>query len=185
MTVAAPESYRWSRRMYDEMATAEILGPDTRVQLIDGEIIEMTPPGSRHTAVTHLIADRLRVSCPADTSVRIQSPLALDDYSEPEPDVALVRGAITDYLDHHPATALLVIEVSDTSLGLDRTRKQRIYAKNAIPEYWVVNLAEAAIEVHRDPEGETYQDRRVVKGGDTLSPLACPGATLAVADLLP
>ncbi len=185
MTIAAPQAFRWTREMYDRMVEEGILGPHTRVQLIDGEVIEMTPQGSRHAGVVQLAGEALRKVCPRDAHVRFQLPLALDDHSEPEPDVAVVPGVPRDYIEAHPSRALLVVEVAESSLGLDRTRKQRIYARNAIPEYWIVNLAEAVLEVHRDPRGEAYEDRRELKPDDTVAPLALDGAHLAVTELLP
>ena len=112
-------------------------------------------------------------------------PLALDETSEPEPDIAVVVGVPRDYRDAHPTTAVLVVEVSDATLALDRQRKKTVYARRGIKEYWVLNLLEARLEVYRDPKGEDYQDVRSLTGSDKVSPLACPVATIAVADLLP
>ena len=185
MSVAAPEPFRWSRDRYERMVEAGILGPETRVQLLDGEVIQMTPQGSRHAGVVRLVETALRPLVPDGHDLRSQMPLALDDRSEPEPDVAIVPGAPRQHILAHPSRALLVVEVSESSLGLDRTLKQRIYARNAVPEYWVVNLVEAALEVHRDPRGDGYRERRVLKAGATIEPLPCPSTALAVADLLP
>ncbi|MDZ7751512.1 MAG: Uma2 family endonuclease [Gammaproteobacteria bacterium] len=185
MTIAAPQAFRWTRDMYDRMVDEGILGPHTRVQLIDGEVIEMLPQGSRHAGVVQLVGEALRKGCPEDAHVRFQLPLALDDHSEPEPELGVVPGVPRDYIKAHPATALLVVEVAESSLGLDRTRKHRIYACNTIPEYWIVNLAEVALEVHRSPRGEAYEERRELKAGATIAPLAWEGAPVAVADLLP
>jgi Uma2 family endonuclease len=112
-------------------------------------------------------------------------PLALDDTSEPEPDVAVVPGKARDYTFAHPTTAALVVEVADTSLALDRKTKQAVYARNGIPEYWVVNLQDHCLEVYRGPQGDQYQFRTVLRHGETVAPLANPDRAIAVADLLP
>jgi Uma2 family endonuclease len=185
MTILAPQPFRWTRERYDRMVEAGVLGPETHVQLIDGEVIQMTPQGSRHAAVLRLVRRALERVVPAGREVITQLPLALDDTSEPEPDVAIVQGDPRQNLAEHPHTALLVVEVSDSTLALDRTRKQRIYARNAIPEYWILNLAEAALEVHRNPQGDAYAARSILEPGDPVAPLACPGHSIPVADLLP
>ena len=118
--------------------------------------------------------------------VRIQMPLAAGGDSEPEPDVAVVEGDEFDYLDAHPATALLVVEVSDDSLTRDRTIKQRLYARGGIPEYWVVAIPpKLRLDVYRDPVGDAYRTIRSLRTGETVAPLARADATIAVADLLP
>ena len=117
--------------------------------------------------------------------VRTQFPLAVDDVSEPEPDIALVSGGPRDYRDAHPATALLVVEVSDSTLGFDRTRKLALYARNRIPEYWIVNLPESRLERYRQPENETYAQAEILGPGDTLTEIAGRDCRVPVADLLP
>ena len=98
----------------------------------------MTPEGSRHAAVMDIAAHHLQRVFGSDFYVRIQHPLAVDDYSEPEPDIAVVRGAAHDYLDAHPTAAVLIVEISNESLPYDRTVKQRLYARCGIPEYWIL-----------------------------------------------
>ena len=117
--------------------------------------------------------------------VRAQSPFALDDFSAPEPDIAVVPGQHRDYSTEHPPRAVLLVEVSDTTLAKDRGRKLRAYARNGVPEYWIVNLQETQIEVYRDPQGETYGSCLVFRAGQTIATLAEPDAPIAVADLLP
>lgn len=115
--------------------------------------------------------------------VRIQSPLAAGDDSEP--DAAVVDGGIRDHRDAHPATALLVVEVADGSLRRDRTVKQRVYARCGIPEYWLVAIPDKRVEVYRDPAGDGYRTVSMHRCGDTVAPLARPAAAMAVNDLLP
>ena len=185
MADPATRSYRWSRETYDRAVGAGIFGPGDRIELIHGEILTMTPQGSRHAAVATRAAARLGRAFDTGCHVRTQMPLAAGGDSEPEPDVAIVQGDEFEYLDAHPTTALLVVEVSDDSLTRDRTIKQRLYARCGIPEYWVVALPEARLEVYRDPAGDTYRTVRSLRVGETVVPLARPGATMAVADLLP
>jgi Uma2 family endonuclease len=117
-------------------------------------------------------------------------PLALSDDSEPEPDLAVVAGDARVYMKEHPTTALLVVEVADSSLAFDRQRKGRIYAAAAIPEYWIVNLAERVLEVYRMPAvagsgGFEYTQRTTLDDRSRVSPLARPDTSIAVANLLP
>ena len=185
MADPATRSYRWSREAYDRAVQAGIFGPGDRIELIDGEILTMTPQGSRHAAVAARAAARLARAFGGGCHVRTRMPLAAGGHSEPEPDVAVVEGDEFDYLDAHPATALLVVEVSDDSLTRDRTIKQRLYARCGIPEYWIIAIPDARLEVHRDPTGDAYRSVRSLRAGDTVAPLARPNATIAVADLLP
>ena len=142
--------YRLSRVEYDRAARAGAFEPDAKLELIDGNLHAMTPEGTAHTTGMHLVADCLRQVFGSGFFVRIQNPLAVDDYSEPEPDVAVVTGTVRDYRDAHPTSAVLVVEVSDESLHHDRTVKQRLYARARIPEYWILAIPDARLEVYRD-----------------------------------
>jgi Uma2 family endonuclease len=121
--------------------------------------------------------------------VRVQLPLALDDISEPEPDVAVVPGTARDYRRIHPSEAVLVVEVADTSLRLDRKRKASAYARVGIADYWIVNLVDGVLEVHRQPSREgrrwRYASVEILGPEAVVTPLAAPGARVRVADLLP
>ncbi len=122
--------------------------------------------------------------------VRSQLPLALDADSEPEPDVAVVVGSVREFVDAHPVTAVLVVEVADTSLAFDRTTKAAVYARTGIADYWIVNLVDRVVEVHRDPQtampsGSRFASVQVLRNGDVIAPLARPDRRIAVADLLP
>ena len=149
--------YRLSRVEYDRAVEAGAFEPDAKLELIDGDLNAMTPEGVGHTTGMNLAADRLRRVFDSGFHVRVQNPLAVDDYSEPEPNVAVVRGAIRDYDKGHPTSAVLVGEVSNESLRYDRTVKQRLYARCGIPEYWILALPEARLEIYRDPAGDGYQ----------------------------
>jgi Uma2 family endonuclease len=178
------EIHRWSRRDYHRMVETGLLSPDERTELLDGVIYTMSPQGSRHAAVVHLVAEALRPVFPG-SHLRLQAPVGLGEYSEPEPDLAVVPGKLRDYLDAHPTTALLVVEVADSSLRHDRLRKLPLYARWHIPEVWIVDLKAAALEVYRDPAGDSYRSRTVLRAGDRMAPLASPDAVVAVSDLLP
>lgn len=183
---------RWTREEYERMVESGIFAPGERVELIDGEVLQMTPQGSAHATALLLVQEALRVAFAGRGHVRVQLPLALDPSSEPEPDVTVVAGSPRDYRDAHPASALLVVEVSDTTLLHDREQKGSLYARAGLAEYWIVNLPDRLLEVYRDPSsspqaryGFAYRTAQLCNAGDPISPLAAPAAAIAVADLLP
>jgi Uma2 family endonuclease len=180
-----PHAHRWTRAEYEHIVDVGGFSPGARLELLDGEIIDMSPQKSLHASTADLIEAVLRACCPDDAYVRSQKPLALDDLSEPEPDIAIVPGTAHDYRHHHPTTALLIVEVADSSLDFDRRRKAPAYARNGIPEYWIINLRDRAIEVHREPAGDAYQRLSTLTASQRISPLAAPDCAIAVADLLP
>ena len=182
---ASEVTYRWSREAYDRAIEAGVFGPDDRLELIEGQLLAVTPQGSRHAAIVDQAGEMLRGAFGGGFRIRVQSPLAVGDDSEPEPDLAVVRGRALDYLDAHPTSALLVVEVSDEWLHRDRTLKQRLYAGHDIPEYWVLALPDACLEVYRDPAASGYRSVATLRAGDRIAPLACPGTAIAVGDLLP
>lgn len=177
--------YRLSRAEYDRAVEAGVFEPDARLELIDGALLAMTPQGSRHAAAVSLAARALRKAFGERIEIRIQSPLALGDDSEPEPDVAVVPGSARDYRDRHPAEALLVVEVADRSLPRDRTVKQRLYARAGIPEYWLISLPDARVEVRREAGADGYGRRSIHRAGEKIAPAARPGTTIDVGDMLP
>src|SRR5215468_2290997 len=147
-----PESrpYLWTREKYYKMGEIGLF-EDKRVELIEGEVIEMSPIYSPHATSVTLAGDVLRAIFGKGWVVREEKPLSLGDDSDPEPDIALVEGKARDFKDAHPTTAALVIEVADSSLSYDRSRKASLYAKAGIPDYWILNLQDRQIEVHRRP----------------------------------
>jgi Uma2 family endonuclease len=170
---------------YHRMIEAGSLGEDDRVQLIAGEVVAMTPQGPAHALVIQSLTRLLAQELPADLALRPQLPLALLDDSEPEPDLAVVRLEDARSREHHPRTALLVVEVAGDSLRLDRQTKAALYARAGIPEYWIVNLGETTIEVHRDPDPEmgAYRAKAVDSSGGTLVAASVPRLRVNVADL--
>jgi Uma2 family endonuclease len=168
-----------SRAEYDRMVA---LGwfEDERVELLKGVLVTMSPMGPRHLSITRRLNRFLMRAIGERADVQIQGPLALADDSEPEPDVALVpRG----YEDDLPDRAYLVIEVADSSLEKDRGIKLSLYAAAGIPEYWIVNIAERCVEVHRQAQGGAYRETLVHRSGDTLTVAAFPDIQISVADL--
>ncbi len=186
-STTAPEvrRYRWTRADYDRVIETGGFGPEDKIELLDGELWEMTPQGSAHSAVCGKVMYALQKAFGEAFFVRVQFPIALDDVSEPEPDVAVVRGTPDDHFDEHPSEALLVVEVSASSLSFDRGRKLAAYARNGIPEYWLVDINAIKLEVYRGPKGTQYASVSVLERGDVLSPLHAPHTAVAVSDLLP
>lgn len=168
------------------MAEAGIFTEDDRVELIDGEIIEMSPIGSRHAAsVTRLARLVIRI-LGDDVVVNVQNPLRLHDKAEPLSDVVVLKPRADFYAESHPgpADALLVVEVADTTLAYDRRVKVPLYARAGIPEVWIVNLPKRVVEVYSRPDGGTYSDIHKVERGQKLTPLRLPALTLSVEDIV-
>jgi len=185
MGEAKPIPHRWTRLEYERLAETGVFDPAQRIELIDGEVFDMPPQSTRHSTAIRLVDQALRGAFGAGFDVRSQGPLAIDDACEPEPDLAVVSGSPRDYRLAHPTTAVLVCEVSDSSLGLDRVRKKRAYARNGIGEYWILDLNAAALEVYRRPQGDDYLSKQVLSGQDRIVPLAAPAGSVLVSDLLP
>jgi Uma2 family endonuclease len=192
MTIDGLEERRFTRLEYERMIDCGIFVPGERVELIAGALLVAEPQGSRHAASIGLVASALRGGLGAGWYVMVQVPLALDDDSEPEPDVAVVPGSPRDYRDGHPSRPALVVEVAEESLRGDRGRKGSLYARGGVADYWIVDVVGGALEVYRLPQpapeaplGWKYAERRRLTPGETISPLAAPGMAIAVADLLP
>jgi len=192
MAVAARQLRHWNREEYLKMGDAGVFAPGERVELIEGEIITMTPQKSPHSAAVRLVQEALRGLFGAGFDVRPQLPLALGPDSEPEPDCAVVRGSVRDYVESQPTTAVLAVEVADSTLDFDRGPKGTLYAKGGIPEYWIVNLIDRVLEVYRDPGplapgSSEFAYRSVQRLGpsDSVAPLGGRGGAVRVADLLP
>jgi len=184
-----PRPMRWTVDEYYRIYEAGLFR-GKRVELIRGEIIEMSPMLSPHATSIRLVSELLGGLLTKGFEVRPQMPMSLSESDEPEPDVAVVIGSIRDFTDAHPSTAQLVVEVSLTSLRFDRTVKLRLYAEHMIGEYWILNLKQRQLEVYRGPtrdvlEGFTYSEKLVFEEGDVVAPLAKPDVTVAVADMLP
>ena len=182
-----PQTRKFTVAEYYRMAEVGILGPDERVQLIEGEIIVMPPAGPGHADNVNEFNEVLAQYAPGRFRISIQNPVRLNDGSEPEPDVALLRRRPEGYGAAHPTPAdvLLIIEVADSSLEYDRQVKAHIYGRAGIPETWVRNLPEDCIERFTQPGADGYSEHTVHHRGETLTPVALPDLELAVDDLLP
>ena len=182
----APVVHRFTREEYYRMGEAGLFA-DERVELLDGEIITMSPQNPPHAGVISRLASALMRLLGTTVSLRVQLPIVLNDWSEPEPDIALCQPEPDDYEREHPRAdqVLLVIEVAGASLSYDRSRKAAAYAGSDIPQCWLVNLADRRIEVLSDPDPASrhYRSERYALTGDTLS---LPGGVLlAASDILP
>ena len=167
---------------YLHMAQAGILTEDDRVELLDGEIVEMTPIGRRHSGCVAALLRVLITGIGSRALVWSQGPIRLSGHSLPEPDVTLLRPRPVSYsdADAEPRDVLLLIEVSDTSLRRDRVIKLPLYAGAGIPEYWIVDVQGRELEVHTRPSGSGYGSVRTFCRGQSLSPLAFPDLRVAV-----
>jgi Uma2 family endonuclease len=185
MTTPALEFRHWTREEYERLVEEGFFQPEERLELVDGQIFEMTPQSVPHAVGVRLARRELGRAFSEGFDILVQMPLALDDDSEPEPDLAVVRGNDPrENLTSHPTTAVLVIEVADSSLRRDR-EKAALYARAGIPDYWIMNLRERCLEFLRDPQNGVYRSRTILRTGDSVSPLARPDVSIAVADLLP
>lgn len=192
MSAAAPRPRLWTREEYYKMAEAGVFRPGERVELIGGRIVAMSPQNSPHATAVVLAEDALRDLFGSGFVVRGQLPLDLSPSSQPEPDIAVVRGSVRDYASAHPTTAVLVVEIAESTLAFDRSEKASLYASAGIPEYWIVNLLDRCLEVYRDPVSTTgqphgygYRSCTHYFAADTVTPLTVSQAVIKVANLLP
>lgn len=184
-----PKAVRWTRDEYYKMAELGFFH-GKRVELIEGEIIEMSPMKTAHATAVRLVLEALGEIFTKGFVVDSQLPMSFGNRDEPEPDVAVVKGKARDYAQSHPASAELIVEISDTTLNYDRTRKAALYAQNKISDYWILNLKDRCLEVYRLPVkdknlGFIYTEIKVVTENDSIAPLAKPEKRIKVSDLLP
>jgi Uma2 family endonuclease len=173
-------------REYYRMAEAGIISEDDRVELIEGEIVEMSPIGTRHSACLDRFIALLGPQVSGKAILRVQNPIHLSDYTEPQPDVSLLKPRADFYAHQHPrpADALIVIEVADTSLDYDQKVKAVLYAQAGIAEYWLVDLNNDVVIIYTQPVNGHYQQSQQFGHGDSLTSAAMPGLALAVIDIL-
>ena len=181
--------HKWTQKEYYQMAELGFFR-GKRVELIKGEIVEMSPMKSAHATAISLAIEVLEEIFGKSFIIRSQLPLSFGKTDEPEPDVAVVKGAIRDFSVAHPKNAELIIEVSDTTLNYDRTKKVSLYAENKIADYWILNLKNRCLEVYRQPKkdkklGFIYTEIQILTEDDRVSPLAAPTAKIRIADFLP
>ncbi len=187
-----PRKRRWTYDEYFHLFDLGLFG-ERRVELIGGEVLEMPAQHNAHAAAITLTDRALGVAFGPAHWVRVQATLDLSPHGAPDPDLAVVPGGPRDYVTRGaPATALLVVEVSETTLAYDRNRKASLYAAAGISDYWIVNLVQRQVELYRDPVADAaqpfgfrYAQRTILDPGDHVTPLAAPQASVAVDDLLP
>jgi Uma2 family endonuclease len=183
---------QWTRAEYDRLIEVGVFQPGDAVELLGGELVVAEPQSEAHYTAVGLVEDALKGAFGHGWLIRSQGPIALDDMSEPEPDVAVAPGARRDYSREHPTRPVLVVEVSVSSLALDRGHKGSLYARARLEDYWILNLMDRVLEVYRQPAvdasapfGWSYLSRQTLGADSFIVPLAAPHAAVAVAALLP
>jgi Uma2 family endonuclease len=189
---APPRTRRWTRVEYERLVELGIFQPGERLELLAGQLVVREPQGSRHAGTFRRLLDALRRALGDRLQIDSQLPIALDDDSEPEPDVSVVPRDPDAYLRAHPSRPVLIVEIAESSYRIDREHKASLYARAGIADYWILDVVGGALEVHRDPEPLAdapygWRYRNVVTLGPTaaVTPLIAPDAVMAVATLLP
>jgi Uma2 family endonuclease len=187
-----PALRRWTRHEYERLIDHGFLDEDEPIELLDGLLLVKEPQHSPHRTSVLLVAKAVELAFGEGWFVQTQSPIILDHRSEPEPDVCVVRGSPRDYVDAHPRRPALIVEVAQSGLRIARGRKAAVYARARIADYWIVNLVDRVLEVHREParpgpaRGRWGYAAIETLGADAaIAPLAAPSAAIRVADLLP
>jgi Uma2 family endonuclease len=192
MATSPERTRRWTRVEYDRLIDLGVFRPGEHLELLGGHLIVSEPQGSLHSASVGLVEDAVRTCFGPGWVVRVQMPIALDEESEPEPDVAVVPGTHRDYAAAHPVRPALLVEVAESSLSDDRGTKAALYARAGIADYWILNLVDRVLEVYRDPvtgaietSGWRYQEIMILRPNASIAPLARPNAAVEVAAMLP
>lgn len=178
---------RWTIDEYHRMIAAGILTIDDKVELLEGQIIEMVPQDPPHASITSSFSNDLPILFAGKAWVRSQLPVTIPPDSEPEPDIAIVRIDERRYFDRHPhpEDIYLIIEVADSTLSKDRNKKARIYARANILEYWILDVKNQRVFVFRQPENEVYQTEQIFEANATLSTIAFPDIAIDLRILFP
>lgn len=170
---------------YQRLAELGVLREDDRVELIDGQVVEMSPIGGSHASCVRRLSYRFAQNRLQAAMIDVQNPIVLDEHDAPQPDLALLNRRADGYPNHpRAADALLVVEVADTSVAFDRDIKIPLYARAGIPEAWLVNLPADGIEEYREPAGGQYGSVRLVSRGATLTPRHFPNVTISADEIL-
>jgi len=188
-TASRPPHYRFTVAQFDQLLRDGTIGPQERVELIDGLVVSKMPENPPHIAVGKLLQDALRAVLPPGWHVSKEDDVVITDYDRPQPDLAVVRGAARDYLNRYatPADIGLGVEISDSTLASDRSVKMPRYAAARIPIDWIVNLVDGHVEVYTDPAGDSYNHCEIFKRGDEI-PVVIDGkpvGQIAVSEILP
>jgi Uma2 family endonuclease len=186
MATANVRKHLTDLKEWQKLGEANIFPPDSRLELIEGEILEMAPIGSNHAGHINRLVKLLTKLIPSDVIPSVQNPLQLGDLSEPEPDFMLLKSNNDFYCTRHPNAddVLLLIEVADSSLSFDQNQKLRLYASHNIPEYWLMNLTDSCVEVYRQPHGDCYGEKTTLRVGDTITLTQLNQITINIADIL-
>jgi Uma2 family endonuclease len=179
----------WTVQEYHQMSDLGILDPTQRTELIAGQIVIMTSKGTPHVLALRLLATAIENALGDRSAVFVstQDPIRLDNFSEPEPDLALVKGTILDYAQAHPGAEdiYLVVEVADSTLKQDCEVKDKLYARSSIAEYWVIDIKNRQVHIFRDPTPTGYGSQLILTETHSVSPLAFPEAIFSIASILP
>jgi Uma2 family endonuclease len=183
--VFTPTRMRITTDRYQKMVASGVLTPSDRVELIEGEILDMAPIGTRHASITGRLFKHLVMGLGESAIVRAANPVDLGEFSEPEPDLVLLKPQSEDYVRAHPRAedVLLLIEVADSSLAFDQGAKRDLYARYGIREYWVIDANAERVFTYQRPAQGAFCATRDVRRGETLSPIAFPTLQVVVADL--
>lgn len=173
--------HEWRR-----LGEANIFPPESRIELIEGEIFEMAPIGFNHAGHLKSINKLFTKLVPDNLFTSVQGPLQLGGLSEPEPDFMLLKPDTDGYKTHHPVAddVLLLIEVADSSLTFDQNQKLRLYALHNVPEYWLLNLNDNCLEVYRKPKGEVYAEKTTLYSSDKITLSQLPDICIQVSEIL-
>ena len=171
---------------WKKMGEANIFPPESHLELINGEIIETAPIGSNHSGHLNRLNRVLSLLASSQAIISIQNPLQLNDLSEPEPDLMLLKPNADFYSSQHPDSTdvLLLIEVSDNSLSYDQNSKLRLYALHNIPEYWILNVNDTCLEVYRQPYDGLYAEKTTLRAGDRITLSQLDNISIDIADIL-
>jgi Uma2 family endonuclease len=191
-TSIVPRTRRWKRVEYERLVDLGVFEPGERLELLDGLLAVREPQGSRHAAGIRRVVEALRRALGEAWQIDSQLPIALDDDSEPEPDVSVVARDSAAYRHGHPSRPVLVVEVAESSYEVDRHYKMSLYARAGVPEYWIVDVARDRLEVHRDPVasseatlGWAYSRVEILSRSGTVRTLLAPERPIRVEHLLP
>ncbi len=186
-TEAAFTLRKWTVKEYHKLGEMGFFHPEERVELLSGNIIKMSAKGTLHAAATRRTASVLRDLLGNQAAVYTQDPIALDDNSEPEPDIAVVRIDPFDYATHHPTPSevYLIIEVADSSLTFDREIKAKAYGRSGIADYWVLNVGYRQLHVFREPAENGYQSEVILAETASISPIEFPAFNIEIQAMLP
>jgi len=183
--VFTPTRYKWTVDDYHKLGEVGILDEDSRVELIEGELLEMALIDGPHMGTVNRLNKMLVLAVGDDAVVSVQNPVTLPPYSEPQPDFTILRpgAGMPASGVPHADDVFLLIEVADTTLAYDRSRKLKLYAREGIVEYWIVNVSKKSIEVYRDRKTEGYSTSIELRRGAVASPLALPNVKLSVTEI--